>query len=90
MGHLSLGKIVGSNGAGECPVSGNDEDSWERTPVNLQPLAHDRRSWSPPPSSSWEEAGATVSECMKRSLQSQLNCSSVSPATGRISNEGSE
>jgi hypothetical protein len=71
MGELSLGKVIGLNVAGACSVCGNDESFWECTPVKLDPLADDRRSWRSAGSWSWEEASETVLKCMNCGLQSK-------------------
>ena len=57
-----VAKIQGLQ-SGACPLCGNDDLFWEETPVRLETLADDRRSWWPEGSSSAEEAGQSVIEC---------------------------
>lgn len=68
MTEMTIGKISGL-AYGACPVCGNDEIFWERTPVEVHMLDDDRRSWWPDDSSSWEPTGETVLECGKCGLQ---------------------
>lgn len=68
MSEMSIGKITGLV-YGACPVCGNDDLFWERTPVHHELLADDRRSWWPDESSSWEPIGDALLECGKCGLQ---------------------
>ncbi len=55
--------------SGACPVCGNDDLFWEKTPVHLEPLSDDRRSWWPEGSSTAEDAGGPLLECATCGLQ---------------------
>lgn len=62
MSQLNIGRISGPV-AGACPVCGNDDLFWERTPIDMEPLdASVREGWGQD-SSGWGTPGETVLEC---------------------------
>ena len=68
MARVNIGTISGLE-SGACPVCGNEQIFWERTPVEVDVLADDRRSWWPTGSFTWEPTGDTVLECGSCGLQ---------------------
>lgn len=68
MNQLNIGRISGL-AAGACPVCGNDDLFWERTPIHIEPLDAEVSAGWRPDSSGWGTAGETVLECAGCGLQ---------------------
>lgn len=68
MRQLNVGRVTGRVARG-CPVCGNDDLFWERTPIHVEPLDDAMRTSWGQDSSGWGTPGETVLECARCGLQ---------------------